>query len=328
MTNPRAQLASARITLRPVSPGDQAAVVAAMNDLAVSGWLTPIPHPYTPADFVVFQGEYATHGETYAIEDRRGFVGVIGVEDRTLGYWLTPAAQGKGYVAEAARIALSEHFRVDQSPIASGYFVGNHRSARVLSKLGFTQTEHGMRFCRALGIDRDHINMSLTCADFIAALPAQASSRLTYRDLLPHDAPALHALVSQWQVVRQLGSYPWPADLDFSLGRAAPYLGEGFEWGVFLGSAMIGTVGIHAGELGYMIDPAHHRKGYGREAAAFAMAHSNLPHIEAEVWEDNAPSKSLLQSLGFKVLRDTQHMSRARGVMTQGLRLGWDAPAP
>ncbi len=326
MTPPRAQLTSARLTLRPVAAVDKAAAVAAMNDLAVSGWLTPIPHPYTPADFAVFQGEYATHGETYAIEDRRGFVGVIGVEDRTLGYWLTTIAMGKGYATEAARIALSEHFRADQSPIASGYFAGNHRSAHVLDKLGFTQTGHGMRHCRALGKDRPHIDMGLSFKGFQAALPVLHSPRLTYRDMLPHDAPALHALVSQWQVVRQLGSFPWPADPAFSLTRAAPYAGIGFVWGVFLNGALIGTVGITKGELGYMIDPAHHRKGYGREAVCFAIAQSLLMYVEAEVWADNPASMGLLESLGFKIMRKTRHMSRARGEVMGGYRLSWRAP--
>ncbi len=324
----RAQLSTARLTLRPVAPADEAAVLAAMNDLAVSGCLTPIPHPYTPADFAVFQGEYATHGETYAIEDRRGFVGVIGVEGRTLGYWLAPAAQGQGYATEAARVALSEHFRVDQTPIASGYFAGNHRSANVLAKLGFTQTGQGMRHCRALGKDRPHIDMSLTYKGFQAALPVQSSSRLTFRDLMPHDAPAQHTLVSQWEIASQKGSWPWPADYAFTLSRAAPYAGDGFVWGVFLQGEMIGNVAITKGELGYFIDPAHQRRGYGREAVAFAMAQSGLPRIEAEVWQDNPASLALLHSLGFAPFDRREHLSKARGIRLGTIRLVYSAPHP
>ena len=322
----RAQLSTARLTLRPVAPDDGAVVLAAMNDLAVSGWLSAVPHPYTPADFVVFQGEYATHRETYTIEDRRGFVGVVGVEDRTLGYWLTPTAQGKGYATEAARLALSEHFRIDESPVVSGYFAGNHRSAHVLGKLGFTQMGQGMRHCRALGTDRPHIDMGLSFQEFQDSLPVLRSARLTYRDLLPHDVSALHAMVSQWQVVRQLGSFPWPADAGFTLTRAAPYCGIGFVWGVFLDGALIGTVGITKGELGYMIDPAHHRRGYGREAVSFAMERSLLMYIEAEVWQDNPASHRLLESLGFKTMRKTRHRSKARGEMMGALRMHWRAP--
>ena len=221
----RAQLTSARLTLRPVAAADEAAVVAAMNDLAVSGWLTPIPHPYTVEDFTAFQSDYAAAGETYALHDQHGFVGVLGVEDRILGYWLTPAAQGRGYATEAARVALSEHFRVDQTPIVSGYFAGNHASANVLAKLGFVETGRDVRHCRALGKDRPHVTMALTYAGFQAALPVLASPRLTFRDLMPHDAPALHAIVSGWEVVRQLGSWPWPADYDQTLARAVPYAG-------------------------------------------------------------------------------------------------------
>ena len=36
------------------------------------------------------------------------------------------------------------------------------------------------------------------------------SARLMYRVMIGDDAPALLHLFSQWDVVRQLGSYPWP----------------------------------------------------------------------------------------------------------------------
>ena len=105
------------------------------------------------------------------------------------------------------------------------------------------------------------------------------SARLTYRAMGPDDATALHAIVSQWEVVRQLGSWPWPADSDFTLSRAIPYGGDGFVWGIFLNDVMIGNIAITTGELGYFIDPAHQRRGYAREALAFAIGHSKLPQI-------------------------------------------------
>jgi ribosomal-protein-alanine N-acetyltransferase len=125
-----------------------------------------------------------------------------------------------------------------------------------------------------------------------------------------------------------LGSFPWPADLAVSTDRAQPYHGDGFVWGIYLDAIMIGTVGITKGELGYMSDPIHHRQGYGREAVRFAMDHAALPYVEAEVWHDNAASMGLLQSLGFCVLYPSLHMSKARGVMTDGFRLAWTAPSP
>ena len=158
----RAELKTARLTLRPVAPQDEGAVVAALNDIAVSGWLAVVPYPYFPTDFQQFQNDYAVPGATFAIDNQQGFVGIVGIEDRTLGYWFTPDHHGRGYATEAARAALAEHFAQDPKDIASGYFEGNTRSATVLRKLGFVETGRGPKYCRAMGIDRPHIEMLLT----------------------------------------------------------------------------------------------------------------------------------------------------------------------
>jgi RimJ/RimL family protein N-acetyltransferase len=49
----------------------------------------------------------------------------------------------------------------------SGYFEGNTRSARVLSKLGFVETGRDRRFCKALGIERPHVILRLTREAFV-----------------------------------------------------------------------------------------------------------------------------------------------------------------
>lgn len=323
---PRASLKTARLTLRPIGPDDQADILAAMS-LDVARWLSSLPYPYKATDFQHFLTNIAVVGKTFVIEDADGFAGVIGVEGE-LGYWLAPRAQGQGYATEAARAVLSSRFLDDPSSIEAGYFAENDRSANVLRKLGFCQIGQGIKHCTALGAARAHVSVSLSFADFLAAVPTVASKRLTYRDLMAHDAPALHGLVSQWAVTRQLGSFPWPADFAFSASRCQPFGGDGFAWGVFLGGELIGTVAITKGELGYMIDPAFHRQGFGREAVSFALTHAGQPHVEAEVWHDNAASLGLLQSLGFSVLHPSQHISKARGVITDGFRLAWTAPSP
>jgi RimJ/RimL family protein N-acetyltransferase len=154
--NGTAFLWTQRLMLRPVAAGDEAPVIAVLNDIAVSGWLQPVPVPYSPSDFRQFQTEYAVPGLTYSIDDAHGFVGIIGVEDRTLGYWLAPRSHGKGYATEAARAVLAEQLAQDANDILSGYFVGNTRSANVLRKLGFVETGRDTKHCRALGIDRPH----------------------------------------------------------------------------------------------------------------------------------------------------------------------------
>jgi RimJ/RimL family protein N-acetyltransferase len=165
----RAEFQTARLRLRPVGPQDEAAVVAGLNDISVSGWLAVVPYPYGFADFFIYLTEIAKPGASFAIEDEVGFAGVLGLERDKLGYWLMPSAQGRGYATEAGRAALGWHFAEGGGPVASGYFEGNARSANVLHKSGFVETGRGQRFCRALGIDRPHVEMLLTPDAFRAA---------------------------------------------------------------------------------------------------------------------------------------------------------------
>lgn len=318
-------MATPRLRLRPVVAADKPTIVAAMNDLAVAGWLSSVPHPYSGGNFDHFLTVIAKPGQVFAIEDAAGFAGIIGLEAE-FGYWLTPRAHGQGYVAEAARAVLGGYFAVNDATVLSGYFDGNTRSARVLAKLGFVEIGRAQKLCRAWGLDRAHVDVALSREDFIASYPMAAhSARLTYRDLHPFDAPALHALVSDWQVVRQLGSFPWPADPAFTATRVHPYEGDGFAWGIFRGGALIGTVAVTKGELGYMIAPAQWRQGFAIEACRLALdrAFEILPldAITAGVWADNDASRGLLTKLGFEVTAQTNEMSKARGVMADGFEM-------
>lgn len=158
---------TARLTLCPVVASDERAVVAGVGDIAVSGWLIPVPHPYRPEDFHYFLGKVAAAGEEFVIEDAEGFVGLIGLSDALLGYWLDPRAHGRGYATEAARCLAAAHFAGGGGRLASGYFEGNTRSATVLCKLGFVETGSDLRPCRALGLDRPRVIMRLARADFV-----------------------------------------------------------------------------------------------------------------------------------------------------------------
>jgi len=57
-------------------------------------------------------------------------------------------------------------------------------------------------------------------------------------------------------------------------------------------------------ELGYWIDPDHHRQGYASEAAdlltTYGFRQLALHRIEARVFEFNDPSQRVLESLGFR----------------------------
>lgn len=168
----RAAFQTARLHLRPVAAQDEAAVIIGLSDLAVSGWLSVVPYPYTASDFHLFQTTIARPGATFAIEDDRGFAGILGLEQTAaghtlkLGYWLTPRAHGKGYATEAARGALNLHFAESPHAVASGYFEGNLPSAKVLRKLGFVEVGRGELMCRALNRPRPHVDLTLTAQAF------------------------------------------------------------------------------------------------------------------------------------------------------------------
>jgi RimJ/RimL family protein N-acetyltransferase len=158
---------TARLTLRPVVSDDEAAVVAGVGDLAVSGWLAVVPHPYSASDFAHFLADIAFPGETFAIEADTGFVGIMSIDDGILGYWLSPDAQGKGYATEAARCLASAHFAAGGDMLTSGYFEGNVRSANVLEKLGFVEVGRDVRHCRARAADLPHVVVALPREAFV-----------------------------------------------------------------------------------------------------------------------------------------------------------------
>lgn len=152
------------------------------------------------------------------------------------------------------------------------------------------------------------------------------TDRLVLRPLGPDDTDALHRIVSQWEVVRQLGGWPWPADRDFTRSRAVPYDGVGNIWAITLDGALIGSVGVNEDKkagagIGYMLDPAYHGKGIMSEAVFAAVAYGFAQHdwdgLVASTWFDNPGSDTVLRKLGFVQTETTSEMSKARKVETE-----------
>ena len=175
---------------------------------------------------------------------------------------------------------------------------------------------------------RPHVEMALTRAAFTAALPIEAqSARLAYRPMQATDIDALHGIVSHWDVVRQLASFPWPADRAFTATRALPYTGHGFVWGVLRHGDLIGTMAVTGHELGYSFRPDTWGQGYATEACRVALARAfadGRDHVEAGVWADNAASLHLLAKLGFRVTGQDRTFNKARGCEVDGHLLRLD----
>lgn len=182
----RVTLRTPRLHLRPVVAEDAAAVIAGVGQLAVSRFLTVVPHPYGPADFAHYL-TLARPGFHWAITDSEGHAGGIS-HAPGFGFWVAPAWQGRGYGTEAARAVMALHFMdPDAGPVSSGYFTDNAASARVHRKLGFVETHVEETLCRSLGQTRPLLRQRLTRADWQAhggavatdlVLPPQAGQSL------------------------------------------------------------------------------------------------------------------------------------------------------
>ncbi|WP_296427836.1 GNAT family N-acetyltransferase [Yoonia sp.] len=157
---------------------------------------------------------------------------------------------------------------------------------------------------------------------------------VTYRYLRPTDLDGLHALVSDWDIVRQLGSWPWPADRSFTARRCITYPGTGFIWALMQDDKLIGTMGVTEGDLGYCLAPMAWGQGIATRLARLAINHAfrdpALLWINASVWHDNPGSLHVLEKLGFShAADDTQH-ALARNTPTlchhyQLTRIQWDS---
>ena len=127
--------------------------------------------------------------------------------------------------------------------------------------------------------------------------------------------------MSDFAVVRQMASYPWPPEPAFTRTRAQTYLGNGFVWGAFLPGRLIGTVAVTGDELGYMFAHDVWGQGLGTEACQVAIAQGfsdGRDHLVAGVWADNDASLRLLRKLGFRIVADDLSFNKARGAETPG----------
>lgn len=131
------------------------------------------------------------------------------------------------------------------------------------------------------------------------------TARLVLRDAGPKDVCAVHALASDFEVVRGTGTWPWPADRAFTEMRCRPIAREnGFGGVVLYNNQLVGMMSIFGkGELGYMFARDHWGKGFasemGRAVVQEAFARGDWSELEACVFADNPASAGVLKKLGF-----------------------------
>lgn len=312
-----------RVALSRPRPEDAPAIAAALSDWEVTRWLSTPPWPYALSDAQDFLGRGA--GQDHAIRADGRLAGMVRAEG-SFGIWIAPALQGQGVGRRAALLALSRWHVSGSVDLQTHCLVGNARSARLLDWLGFRVVDRSRLMSRPHGreVEADLWRLDLGAFARRHAI-AVTTPRLHIDAVRPDDLPALHRILTQPSVARMLLRF----DPHMSLEEVAPILLEGavvppLRLAVRHDGAPVGLVGLSAGTppmLNYALDPAVSGRGLGREMVSAVLeeliARFDPPRIGAVVFLDNAPSRRVLEGLGFVCTSRMQLHSRGR-----------DAPAP
>lgn len=171
-----------RVTLRPFRESDADACVEACTDPVTRAWLPELPDPYTVDDALAYirsrEEEHATGRGVYwcaadADDACVGSFGLMGIGrgSAEIGYWLHPAARGRGIATEAARLACAHALtpgdagglglvRVDLRSAE-----GNGPSLRVAERAGFTRVGRERGHPMPDGSYQDFVTYDLIAGD-------------------------------------------------------------------------------------------------------------------------------------------------------------------
>ncbi len=180
--------------------------------------------------------------------------------------------------------------------------------------------------------------------------------RLRLRRLRPGDAPAVAALMDDWDVVKQTGGIPFP----YSDAAARDWIAlEARDWTRGIGcslalerpdgaypksahpdeDAFIGALSLRLAprhlfgrtvELGYWLGQPYWGQGLASEAIGAALpwfcALSGARRVEAVTFADNAASIGVLTKLGFRLVRIATRTYPSRGGKRRIHIYRWIAP--
>jgi len=157
-----------------------------------------------------------------------------------------------------------------------------------------------------------------TVYQIFSRMPTLESERLLLRPMRMSDADDMFAYARREDVTTYLLWMPHSSPsytrdyLAYIEERYA--LGEFYDWAVVekASGRMIGTCGFtridaphNAAELGYVLNPDYHGRGYGTEAAArvlrFGFEELSLHRIEAKFMQGNEASLHVMEKLGMRL---------------------------
>jgi len=149
-----------RLVLRPATADDLRAVFETRTLVEVGRWMPERPTSY--AEFVLRFGELDVLGRTLVIELAGEVIGDLYLkvdaawsqadtadragEEAEVGWCLSPAHQGRGYVSEAAAELVRICFEdLGVRRVSAAAFADNLASVRIMEKLGMRCESRGVR---------------------------------------------------------------------------------------------------------------------------------------------------------------------------------------
>jgi 8-oxo-dGTP diphosphatase len=174
--------------------------------------------------------------------------------------------------------------------------------------------------------------LPLDAPEPVARLASLTTDRLTLRPLTAADAEALHRLVNDFEVTRNLTvvPFPYPRDLaDDWIAATARELAAGSAYQLAITGregaqeVLVGVVGLRldakarTGRLGYWVGRRFWGHGVASEAAGrlarWAMANLEIDRLISEVATDNPASAAVLRRIGFRQVGEAVAQFVSRG---------------
>jgi RimJ/RimL family protein N-acetyltransferase len=144
------------------------------------------------------------------------------------------------------------------------------------------------------------------------------TERLLWRSSVPDDLDDMHALFSDYEVVKWTSSWPYPSDRAFTASRCVPVDPDAGIVGPFmLDRRMVGCMGIVKGEMGFCIARSDWGKGFatemGRAVVARFFRDYDADMLRASAWVGNDASARVLEKLGFAQVGTSRQACKAQG---------------
>lgn len=328
------ELHTERLRLRALAETDRAAILDMISDWDVVRNLARWPYPARPEmvdDLLRRNREEPERG--FGIEMGGRFAGTIGTGP-SIGFMLARGFWGQGVMTEALG-AVQRHALdvLGHEALTGNVLIDNPASARVFEKCGWREVGRETCFSAARGeAVKDRIFSYCDRPDWAAPITTE---RLVLRPLGPQDFDAIWPIVSDFETVRMLLSWPWPADEEYTRSRLGNAQSRaGLVSAITMDGTTLGMIGCTKGSLWYVISRSARGQGIATEAArgkiTRAFENPGVDRLIAGTWDDNPASARILERLGFTQTGYDTMFHEARGEDASGpdyelTRTAWEA---